>query len=199
MVINDEVSKEIKGHKDILAINIYRFNGVTIPVDADIDEDEMILKIATELKSRYKFFKVAQKDNKNSDVFLAETVIANLNAITIVDPTDLLPTETIQIQIEIGKILEEEGFNEKGEDEIEEFGAESEKTLTDVGVDMIDVLGEDAEVVAQVETTEKIVTIEEVIAEEKAAEEAGFEIPATIEEAEKILANDLAKALNLPK
>ena len=189
MTINDEISKEIKGHKDILAINIYRFNDMTIPIDADINEDEMILKIATELKSRYKFFKVAQKDNKNADVFLAETVIANLNAITIVDPSDLLPTETIQIQIEIGNILEEEGFNEKSEDDIEEFGAE--KTLADVGEDMIDVLSDND--VIQIETTEKIVT------EEKAVEAEEEDLPTTLEEAEKILADDLAKALNLPK
>lgn len=186
MVINDEVSKEIKGNIDILAINIYRFNDMTIPLDQDLNEDELILKIATELKTRYKFFKVAQKDNKTANIFMAETTIANVNAMTIVDPSDLMPTETIQIQIEIGKILEEEGFNERGEANIEEFGADEvgEEMITDV---------------VQIETTEKIVTIEEVVDEEKAAEEAGFEIPATLAEAEAILTDDLAKALNLPK
>ena len=125
MVINDEITKEINGHKDILAINIYRFNNLTVGIDEELNEDELVLKIAEEIKSRYSFFKVAQKDNKHADVFMSETIIANINEITIVDPIDLLPTETIQIQIEIAKTLEAEGFSELAEAEVVEFSGDS--------------------------------------------------------------------------
>ena len=124
MVLNDEISKELSGHPDILAINIYRFNKVEIGIDEEIDVDTMALKIAEELKSRYTFYKVALPDNKKANVFMLEANFANINEITILAPEDLLPTEMIQTQIQIQKVLEDEGFARKEEDDIEEFGGE---------------------------------------------------------------------------
>ena len=133
MVINDEISKEIKGHKDILAINIYRFNAEEIDIEDEIDIDKMALKIAEQLKSRYSFFKVALPGNKKAGVYMIETVISNLNEITIISPEDVTPTEGITMQIEISKILEEEGFSKKNEEDIPEF---SEDIVSDEDVEI---------------------------------------------------------------
>ena len=79
---------------------------------------------------------------------MSETIIANINEITIVDPMDLLPTETIQIQIEIAKTLEAEGFSELAEAEVVEFSGDSltedeilklqEKTVEEAAKDFIE-------------------------------------------------------------
>lgn len=125
MTLNDEISKELSGHPDILAINIYRFNTLEIGIDDEIDTDMLALKIAEEIKSRYTFYKVALPGNEKANVFMLEANFANINEVTILAPEDLLPTEMIQTQIQIQTLLEEEGFAKKEEDEIEEFGAES--------------------------------------------------------------------------
>lgn len=125
MTLNDEISKELSGHPDILAINIYRFNTLEIGIDDEIDTDMLALKIAEEIKSRYTFYKVALPGNEKANVFMLEANFANINEVTILAPEDLLPTEMVQTQIQIQALLEEEGFARKEEDEIEEFGAES--------------------------------------------------------------------------
>ena len=126
MTLNDEISKELSGHPDILAINIYRFNALEIGINEEIDTDMLALKIAEEIKSRYTFYKVALPGNEKANVFMLEANFANINEVTILAPEDLLPTEMVQTQIQIQALLEEEGFARKEEDEIEEFGAESE-------------------------------------------------------------------------
>lgn len=126
MTLNDEISKELSGHPDILAINIYRFNTLEIGIDEEIDTDLLALKIAEEIKSRYTFYKVALPGNEKANVFMLEANFANINEVTILAPDDLLPTEMVQTQIQIQALLEEEGFAIKEEDEIEEFGAEAE-------------------------------------------------------------------------
>lgn len=129
MVLNDEISKELSGHPDILAINIYRFNKIEIGIDEEIDVDAIALKIAEEIKSRYTFYKVALPDNKKANVFMLEANFANINEVTILAPEDLLPTEMIQTQIQIQKLLEDEGFARKEEEDIEEFGGELPEAL----------------------------------------------------------------------
>ena len=124
MVINDEISKEIKGNKDILSLTVYRFNNYTVKIEDDLDENELVMKIAENIKSRYKFFKVARKDNVKADVFMIDCQIGNLNEIIVLDPSDMLPTEMIQTQMTISNLLEEEGFAQKSEEDIPEFGAE---------------------------------------------------------------------------
>jgi hypothetical protein len=76
------------------------------------------MKIAENIKSRYKFFKVARKDNTKADVFMIDGQFGNLNEITVMDPQDMLPTEMIQTQMTISSLLEEEGFAQKLEEEI---------------------------------------------------------------------------------
>ena len=125
MTLNDEISKELSGHPDILAINIYRFNTLEIGINEEIDTDLLALKIAEEIKSRYTFYKVALPGNEKANIFMLEANFANINEITLLSPEDLLPTEMVQTQIQIQTLLEEEGFARKEEDEIEEFGAES--------------------------------------------------------------------------
>lgn len=127
MTLNDEISKELSGHPDILAINIYRFNTLEIGIDEEIDTDMLALKIAEEIKSRYTFYKVALPGNEKANVFMLEANFANINEVTVLAPEDLLPTEMVQTQIQIQALLEEEGFARKEEDEIEEFGAEAVK------------------------------------------------------------------------
>lgn len=72
MVINDEISKEVKGNKDILSLTVYRFNNYSVKIEDDLDENELVMKIAENIKSRYKFFKVARKDNTKADVFMID-------------------------------------------------------------------------------------------------------------------------------
>ena len=130
MVINDEISKEVKGNKDILSLTVYRFNNYTVKIEDELDENELVMKIAENIKSRYKFFKVARKDNVKADVFMIDCQIGNLNEIIVLDPSDMLPTEMIQTQMTISSLLEEEGFAQKTEEEIPEFGVEEEITKT---------------------------------------------------------------------
>jgi hypothetical protein len=118
MVINDEISKEVKGNKDILSLTVYRFNNYSVKIEDDLDENELVMKIAENIKSRYKFFKVARKDNTKADVFMIDGQFGNLNEITVMDPQDMLPTEMIQTQMTISSLLEEEGFAQKTEEEI---------------------------------------------------------------------------------
>ena len=124
MVVNDEITKEIKGQADIMAINIYRLNECEVGIDEEIDVEAMALKIAEEIKTRFRFYKVALPDNKKAQVFMLEAAIANINAISILAPEDMLPTEMIQTQVMIQKVLEEEGFAKKDDNDIEEFGDE---------------------------------------------------------------------------
>ena len=55
---------------------------------------------------------------------MIEGQFGNLNELTVVDPADLLPTEMIQTQLAISSLLDEEGFTQKTDDDIEEFSVE---------------------------------------------------------------------------
>lgn len=182
MTLNDEISKELSGHPDILAINIYRFNTLEIGIDDEIDTDMLALKIAEEIKSRYTFYKVALPGNEKANVFMLEANFANINEVTILAPEDLLPTEMVQTQIQIQALLEEEGFARKEEDEIEEFGAESVAVKAEAG-----------EVVATGVATEVATGV---VSEE--LQDASPALVQDLEEIESIFKKELNEAITIP-
>jgi len=119
MLINDEVSKDIFGNKDVISMNVYRFNNVELDLEEEIDEDKLIQIIAEAVKSRYKFVKVNNIDNTKANVFLLETRVSDLNRFTILDPQDLSPFEMVTMQMSIAEVMEEEGFSRQEIQELE--------------------------------------------------------------------------------
>ena len=145
MTIRDEVSKEIQGHKDVITMNVFRFNGLEIDINEELNEEDLEIKLAEYVKTRYKFFKINNRENDKANIFLLEVGVADINNFTIVDPSDLTPFENMSVQMVIAEVMEQEGFikaeseteSDYNIDELYEEVSQSDAKIIEAGDDKI--------------------------------------------------------------